>query len=128
MVDATNPDVVIPAYGYESSWQSFALAAPELMQKEIVDEDLKIEEFKPSAESGKFDLTVSVKDVTVGSEAAEENLKQVFGLQGAESLGEVFKSENVDIKFGQPEDGKLRFTAEPKNKDTKSFFMKMKVK
>ena len=110
------------------SWQSFALAAQELMQGEITDEDLKVEEFKPSSESGKFDFTVSVKDVTVGSEAVEENLKQVIGLEGAESLGEVFKSENVAIKFGQPEDGKLKFTAEPKNKDTKSFFMKMKVK
>ena len=98
------------------------------MQREIVDEDLRVEEFKPSVESGKFDLTVSVKDVTVGSDAVEENLKQVFGLQGAESLGEVFRSENVGIKFGLPEDGKLKFTAEPKNKDAKSFFMKMKVK
>lgn len=110
------------------SWQSFALAAPELMQGEITDEDLKVEEFKPSSESGKFDFTVSVKDVTVGSEAVEENLKQVIGLEGAESLGEVFKSENVAIKFGQPEDGKLKFTAEPKNAEAKSFFMKMKVK
>ena len=94
----------------------------------IGDEDLKVEEFKPSSESGKFEFTVSVKDVAVGSEAAEENLKQIIGLEGAESFGEVFKSENVAIKFGQPEDGKLKFTAEPKNKDTKSFFMKMKVR
>ena len=110
------------------SWQSFALAVPGLVQNEITDDDLKVEEFKPSSESGKFEFTVSVKDVTVGSEAVEENLKQMVGLEGAESLGEAFRSENVAIKFGQPEDGKLKFTAEPKNKDTKSFFMKMKVK
>lgn len=110
------------------SWQSFALAAPELIQNEVATDDLKVEEFKPSSEPGKFDFTVSIKDVKVGSDAVEENLKQVVGLEGADSLDAVFKSENVTIKFGQPEDGKLKFTAEPKEKDVKSFFMKLKVK
>lgn len=110
------------------SWQSFALATPELMQGEITDDDLKVEEFKPSSEAGKFDFTVSVKGVTVGSEAVGENLEQVIGLEGATSLGEGFRPENVAVKFAQPEDGKLKFTAEPKDKSVKSFFMRMKVR
>ena len=39
------------------------------------DDDLNIDEFTSANEIGKFDFTVSVKDIEVGSEAAAENLK-----------------------------------------------------
>ena len=50
------------------------------------DDDLKVEGFKPSAAAGSFDFTVSVKDVTIGDKASVDNLKKLFGLEGAESL------------------------------------------
>ena len=77
---------------------------------------------------GKFNLTVSVKDVLVGSKAAEANLKRVFGVSGTASLDSDFKEENVEVSFGQPENGQLKLTAEPKDNDAKSFFMQMKIK
>ena len=112
----------------KAAWVSFALNSTELLAKNPTDEDLIIEEFKPSNESGKFDFTVRVKDVEIGSEALAENLKKVFGLAGATTLDAgAFKQENVDLEFDAPKDGKLRFTAKP-TKMSDRFFMRVKVK
>lgn len=112
-----------------TAWTSFALDQTTLLERNLTDEDLKIEEFKPSMDAGTFDFTVSIKDVKVGPLAMAENLKKTFGLEGAtELVSSAFNEANVDIEFGMPMDGKLKFTAEPLDKDAKSFFMKMSVK
>jgi len=69
-----------------------------------------------------------VKDVEVGSAAAAANLKKVFGLEGGSSL-EGLSSDNVDITFGAPENGKVKFIAGPNeaNADATAFFMKVKL-
>jgi len=90
---------------------------------------LKVEEFKPSALPGSFDFTVSVKDVTIGDKASEENLKKLFGLEGAGVLEpSAFTTENVAIDFKVPQNGKLKFTATPAVGNAKAFYMKMRVK
>ena len=115
--------------GAANSWISFAVDSAALLEKVPEDSDLNIEEFKPAAAEGAFDFTVSVKDVTVGSEATDVNLKKVFGLGGTTQLGvEEFDPDKVALEFGTPVNGKLKFTASPKDKTAKSFFMKMKVK
>ena len=115
--------------GAANSWISFAVDSAALLEKVPVDSDLKIEEFKPASAEGAFDFTVSVKDVAVGSEATDANLKKVFGLGGTTQLGtEDFDPDKVALEFGTPVNGKLKFTASPKDKTAKSFFMKMKVK
>ena len=112
-----------------TAWTSFALDQTTLLERNLTDEDLMIEEFKPSMEAGTFDFTVSIRDVEVGPLAMAENLKKTFGLKGAtELVPSAFDEANVDIEFGLPMDGKLKFTAEPLDKDAKSFFMKMSVK
>ena len=112
-----------------NSWISFAVDSAALLEKVPVDSDLKIEEFKPASAEGAFDFTVSVKDVTIGSGATDANLKKVFGLGGTTQLGtEEFDPDKVALEFGTPVNGKLKFTASPKDKTAKSFFMKMKVK
>ena len=112
-----------------TAWTSFALDQTTLLERNLMDEDLKIEEFKPSTDVGMFDFTVSIKDVEVGPFALAENLKKTFGLEGAtELVPSAFDAANVGIEFGLPEDGKLKFIAEPLQKDAKSFFMKMSVK
>ena len=99
------------------------------MAKMPTDEDLKVEEFNPSATAGSFDFTVSVKNVTIGDKASVGNLKKLFGLEGAESLAPAaFSSENVELYFKKPQDGKLKFSATPAVDNTKTFFMKAKVK
>ena len=112
-----------------TAWTSFALDQTTLLERDLTDGDLKIEEFKPSSEAGTFDFTVSIKDVAVGPLAMAENLKKTFGLEGATELVPLaFDEANVGIEFGLPEKGKLKFTAEPLERDAKSFFMKMSVK
>ena len=99
------------------------------MARMPTDEELKVEEFKPSATAGSFDFTVSVKDVTIGDKASVDNLKKLFGLEGAESLDSAaFSSDNVALDFKGPQDVKLKFTATPAVDNAKSFFMKVKVK
>ena len=111
------------------AWVSFAMDSAALLTKMPTDDDLKIEEFKPSATSGAFDFTVSVKDVVIGDKASVDNLKKLFGLEGAESLDfAVFSPENVALDFKDPKDGKLKFMAAPAVDNAKSFFMKVKMK
>ncbi len=112
-----------------TAWQSYALGTEKLLAEPIAEEDLTVEMFEPAAEAGKFDFTVSVKDVEVGSAAAKENLKKVFGLQGATTLEEsAFSGDSVDVEFGTPEGGKVKFTATPADPGAKTFFMRMTVK
>ena len=111
------------------AWASFATDSAALLAKMPTDDDLKVEEFKPSAMAGSFDFTVSVKDVKIGDKASVDNLKKLFGLEGAESLDTAaFSSENVSLDFKEPQDGKLKFSATPAVDNAKSFFMKAKVK
>ena len=111
------------------AWASFATDSAALLAKMPTDEDLKVEEFKPSAMAGSFDFTVSVDGVKIGDKASEDNLKKLFGLEGAESLdAAAFSSENVSLDFREPQDGKLKFTATPMVDNVKSFFMKAEVK
>jgi len=62
------------------------------------------------------------------SNPSAENLKKVFGLEGGSSL-QGLSSDNVDITFGTPKDGKVKFTAGPSadNADATTFFMKVKL-
>ncbi len=112
-----------------TAWTSFALDSATLLERDPTDADLKVEEFAPAEESGKFDFTVSVENVKVGPKAMKATLKKTFGLEGAtELVPSAFSESNVDIEFGQPEGGNLKFTAEPIDKSAKAFFMKMKVR
>jgi len=113
-----------------NAWLSFALGSEVLIETAPTDGDLKVDTFEPATESGKFDFTVSVKDVEIGSEAAADNLKKVFGLEGGTTLDTGgLSSANVDITFGTPVNGKVKFTAGPnaKNANAKTFFMKVKM-
>ena len=116
------------------SWLSFALGADRLIGRELKSEDVTIESFTPSQEKGAFEMTVNVKDVDIGSgsiaEAVlKENLKKVLGIEGAKSLSSgTFSSDNIDITFDAPVDGKAKFTVTPPVDAGSSFFMRVKVK
>ena len=57
------------------------------------------------------------------------NLEKVFGVEGAGALDEgEFKEVNVDIEFGEPEGGKVKVKATPKDPTAKQFFMRVKMK
>lgn len=111
-----------------NAWLSFALGSKTLIETAPTDGDLKIDDFKPISESRKFDFTVSLKDVEVGSDAAADNLKKIICLEGGTTLEPGgLSSENVSITFGTPENGKVKFTAGPKNPSNGIFFMKVRM-
>jgi len=117
----------------DKAWLSFALGTDALIVKELVSDDLKIESFSPASVEGKFEFTVGVENVNVGAgsiadEMLKANLNKVFGLEGGTSL-QGLSSDNVDITFGAPMNGKVKFTAGPdaKNADAKTFFMRVKM-
>ena len=59
----------------------------------------------------------------------KENLKKVLGIEGAATLSPSgFSSDNIDITFDTPLDGKARFTVSPPADAGNSFFMRVKVK
>ena len=116
------------------SWLSFALGADRLIGRELKPEDVTIESFTPSQESGAFELTVSVKDVDIGSgsiaeETLKENLNKIFGVEGSKTLDKTaFSADGVELIIEKPIDGKARFTVSPPADAGNSFFMRVKVK
>ena len=116
------------------TWLSYAFAANALIDKELTSDDVKIESFTPASTDGKFEFTVSVKDVNIGGgsvavETLKENLKKVLAVEGAATLSPGgFSSDNIDITFDAPIDGKAKFTVSPPADAGNSFFMRVKVK
>jgi len=107
------------------AWLSYALASETLIAA-LKDGDVKVEGFEPASAAGKFDFTVSVDGVRVGNAASQENLKKVFGIEGGSSLG-AMSSDNVALTFGTPANGKVKFTAWPKDTSLSTFFMRVKL-
>ena len=112
-----------------NAWLSYALDAETLIQTPPADGDVKVEKFEQTATAGSFDFTVGVENIPVGDDATPSNLAKVFGIEGGSTLSpQDMSSDKVDITFGTPENGKVKFTAGPKDKTQPTFFMKVKVK
>ena len=108
--------------------------------------DLKIDGFGRGSEDGIFDLSVSVDGIYVGDGATAANLAKVFGIEGAAELGGTsatmrsdgtldrgFSSDNVEVAFGAPLGGKVKFTVVPKSggegaRLPTAFFFRVKMK
>ena len=122
------------------TWLSYALGADALIGKEIVSNDIHVVSFGVDGGGlGANDLAnlsfeVSIDGVNIGGGAIEtetlkENLKKVLGLEGAATLApNTFTSDNIEITFDTPADGRARFTATPPANVGNSFFMRVKVK
>ena len=116
------------------AWLSFALGADALIGRELSSGDVKIESFTLVSTEGKFEFIVSMNDVNIGGgsvalETLKENLKKVLGVEGAATLSSgAFSSDNIDVTFDTPVDGKAKFTVSPPADASNSFFMRVKVK
>ena len=124
------------------TWLSYALGADALIGKEITSNDVRIVAFEAAnADSGAmgssrhtFAFEVAIDNVNIGGgsvavETLKENLKKVLGIEGATTLSpDTFSSDNIDITFDAPVDGKARFTVSPPADADNSFFMRVKVK
>ena len=130
------------------AWLSFALGADRLIGKDITSNDVHIVSFRAeSAGNGQgtspasFSFEVAIDGVDVGSgsvaeETLKANLKKVLGVEGAATLAppagktvdDLFSSDNIEISFDAPVDGKVRFTTTPPSSAGGTFFMRVKVK
>ena len=116
------------------TWLSFALGADALIGQEITSDDVKIESFKSTPADGRFEFEVSVKNVNIGGgsialEMFKANLRKVLSIEGATSLVPgAFSSDNIEITFDAPVDGKARFTVQPPVNAGNTYFMRVKVK
>jgi len=108
------------------AWLSFALDSDKLIDDSQTNAAVTVEAFTPTTNVAEFAFTVSVENIVIGDKASEENLKQVFGLEGGTSL-EALSPDDVDITFDTPVNGKVKFTAGPKDTTVKQFFMKVKL-
>ncbi len=119
----------------DKAWFSFAIDSPKLIEKEIVSNDVKIEDFAVVANGGQFDFVVGIADVEIGDGATTERLKTVFGIEGATRLdNSVFSSDNITLETAASEHGKVKLTAKPaapktgEDSITSAFFMRVKVR
>ena len=72
---------------------------------------------------------VNIGGGSVSETMLKENLKKVLGIEGATSLNPAaVSSNNIDITFDTPVDGKAKFTVSPPSDAGNSFFMRVKVK
>ena len=121
------------------TWLSYALGADALIGKEITSNDIHIVSFRLVESIGnipaaQFSFEVSIDGVNIGGGGVEEavlkeNMKKVISVEGAKTLNSaVFSSDNIDITFDSPFDGKAKFTTSPPADAGNSFFMRVKVK
>ena len=127
-----------------SAWLSFALGAGKLIDKELTSSDVHIVSFdvgnsgssSGGSESGHpvFSFEVAIDGVDIGSGAVadrtlKENLRKVLSVEGTPSLSPAaFSSDNIEITFDSPVDGKAKVKAAPSSGSGRSFFMRVKVK
>ena len=121
----------------DKTWFSFAVDSPKLVEREIVKDDIKVEDFAMSLSGGQFDFTVGITGVEIDNAAKTEYLKTVFGIEGAPRLGDnAFSPDNLTLEAVKPEDGKVKITVKlppPKTGEgtdgaPPAFFLRVRVK
>ena len=118
----------------DKAWFSFAIDSAKLIEREIVKDDIQIEDFAVALNGSQFDFTVGITDIEVGDAAKAERLKTVFGIEGATQLNDAaFSADNLTLEAVMPEDGKVKLTVKPAAPKTgeepadSAFFMRAKV-
>ena len=116
-----------------NAWLSYALSCNSLIDAAPRNGDVVIDGIDSAATDGTFGFTVRVKDVAVGGNALEANIRKIFGVEGIEDLNVgTFSSEAVEVKATQVIDGSVRFTVLPKRSGMKNerpskFFFRVKM-
>ena len=138
-VDGTTAAGAVAVKDSTRAWLSFALGAGKLIGKDIASSDVRIVSFNVGkggleAEYPVFTLEVAIDGVEIGSgtvaqETLKANLKKVLSVEGTPALSPAqFSSDDIEVSFGAPVDGKARFTATPPADAGKQFFMRVIVK
>ena len=121
---------------------SYALGADALIGKEITSNDVHVAGFGVVNDGSalgttgpaSFAFEIVIDGVNIGGGAVheavlKENLKKVLGVEGAATLSPgAFSSDNINIVFDAPANGKARFTVTPPADAGNAYFMRVKVK
>ena len=118
------------------AWLSFALGADRLIDRDILPEDVRIVSFDAGSGDAKGSLSfeVAIDGVEIGGgqvamETLKANLKKVLGIEGSTLLApEAFSSDNIEITFDAPVDGRARFSVAPPADAGNAYFMRVRVK
>ena len=110
------------------AWLSYALDADSLITKAPEQGEVSIERFAPNADEAKaFDMDVAIDGISVGASATASNLAEVFTIEGSTSPNGTYSSDDVEVTFGTPSNGKVKCTARAKDATKTSFFMRVKM-
>ena len=118
------------------AWLSFALGADRLIDRDILPEDVRIVSFDAGSggSKGALSFEVAIDGVEIGGgqvamETLKANLKKVLGIEGSTLLApEAFSSDNIEITFDAPVDGRARFSVAPPADAGNAYFMRVRVK
>lgn len=118
------------------AWLSFALGADRLIDRDILPEDVRIVSFDAGSggSKGALSFEVAIDGVEIGCgqvamETLKANLKKVLGIEGSTLLApEAFSSDNIEITFDAPVDGRARFSVTPPADAGNAYFMRVRVK
>ena len=118
------------------AWLSFALGADRLIDRDILPEDVRIVSFDAGSggSKGALSFEVAIDGVEIGGgqvamETLKANLKKVLGIEGSTLLApEAFSSDNIEITFDAPVDGRARFSVTPPADAGNAYFMRVRVK
>ncbi len=110
------------------AWLSFALNTDSLITKAPVQGEVSIGRFSPNADEAKaFDLDIAINGIAVGASATAANLANVFTIEGSTSPNGTYSSDDVEVTFGTPSNGKVKCTAKAKDATKTQFFMRVKM-
>lgn len=125
-------------------WLSFALGTDTLIGKDVTSDDVHIVSFQveggsdemvsSSSRSPTFIFEVAIDGVKIGSgvvaeEILKSNLEKVLAVEGSTQLdATTFSSDNIEIVFEPPVDGRARFMATTPSRFGNTFFMRVKVR
>ena len=108
------------------AWLSYALDTDQLIVKEPAQGDLHITAFAPTVAGDSFNMSISLDNINVGTNAKAENLAKLFTIKGNNTL-EVsnFSSEKVNVIYSVPSNGNINVLVAPREDSHESFFIQV---
>lgn len=105
------------------AWLSYALDLNALLTKKPVQGDIHISDFRKDEAKDATGI-VSIDNISVGADATAANLAEVFGVEGSATVDGVYSADNVIVNAWSVENGKVLFSAKPKDGSLTEFFIK----
>ncbi len=108
------------------AWLSYALDTDQLIVKEPAQGDLHITAFAPTVAGDSFNMSISLDNINVGTNAKAENLAKLFTIKGNRTLeASNFTCENVNVTYSVPSNGNVNVLVVPKDSSNNSFFIQV---